>query len=39
MFNKALLTPRNIAIIGIISVVSHIVAGPLYRAVAKKGSN
>lgn len=38
LINTALLTPRNLVVIGVISVIAHTVAKPLYNAVAKKGS-
>jgi hypothetical protein len=37
MINKALLTPANIAVIGVISLVAHALAKPLYKSVSKKG--
>lgn len=33
IINTKLLTPRNVIVIGVLSVVAHFVAAPLYRIV------
>lgn len=39
MINKALLTPRNFIVIGIMTLVAHIVAKPLYNIIDNKGTS
>lgn len=37
MINKNLISPRNFIVIGIMTMLAHIVARPLYNMVDKKG--
>lgn len=37
LINTSLLTPRNIAVIAVITAVTHVVAKPLYARIGKKG--
>lgn len=39
LINTSLLSPRNLLVIGVISIVAHAVAKPLYKAVANKAGN
>lgn len=36
MLNKAMLSPRNIIVIGLMTLAAHFVARPLYNIVDKK---
>lgn len=39
MFKTSFLTPRNFIVIGLMTVVAHIAARPLYNIIDKKGSD
>jgi hypothetical protein len=39
MLNMSLLTPRNILVIGLMAILSHVLARPVYRAVDQVEGN
>lgn len=39
MFKTSFLTPRNFIVIGIMTLVAHIAAKPLYNIIDKKGQD
>ena len=38
ILNTKLITPRNVLVIGILSIVAHFVAAPLYRIVGNQAA-